>query len=88
MQFNRHKVAPANATTELCCRRCGTCNLVQPRQYKPPQASQWWTFIAVADAVIDADGKVLFSALKRKGNLELVGKAPLELRLGIPWCTE
>ncbi|WP_341303602.1 RodZ family helix-turn-helix domain-containing protein [Pseudomonas sp. TMP25] len=31
----------------------------------------------------DADGKVLFSALKRKGDsLELVGKAPLELRLG------
>jgi cytoskeleton protein RodZ len=31
----------------------------------------------------DADGRVLFSALKRKGeSLELVGKAPLELRLG------
>ncbi len=31
----------------------------------------------------DADGKVLFSALKRKGdNLELVGKPPFELRLG------
>lgn len=31
----------------------------------------------------DADGKVLFSALKRKGDsLELVGKPPFELRLG------
>lgn len=31
----------------------------------------------------DADGKVLFSALKRKGeNLELAGKPPFELRLG------
>lgn len=31
----------------------------------------------------DADGKVLFSALKGKGeSLDLVGKAPLELRLG------
>lgn len=31
----------------------------------------------------DADGKVLFSALKRKGDsLELAGKAPFELRLG------
>lgn len=31
----------------------------------------------------DANGKVLFSALKRKGDsLELAGKAPLELRLG------
>ena len=33
--------------------------------------------------VTDASGKVLFSALKRKGeSLQLVGKAPLELRLG------
>lgn len=31
----------------------------------------------------DADGKVLFSALKRKGDsLELAGKPPFELRLG------
>ena len=31
----------------------------------------------------DADGKVLLSALKRRGDsIELVGKAPLELRLG------
>ena len=31
----------------------------------------------------DADGKVLFSALKRKGELlELAGKPPFELRLG------
>src|SRR5690606_11949580 len=31
----------------------------------------------------DADGKVLLSALKRRGDsVELVGKAPLELRLG------
>lgn len=31
----------------------------------------------------DADGRILFSALKRQGeNLELVGKAPFELRLG------
>jgi cytoskeleton protein RodZ len=31
----------------------------------------------------DANGKVLFSALKRKGeSLQLTGKAPLELRLG------
>lgn len=36
-----------------------------------------WTQLA------DADGKVLFSALKRKGEqLALTGKAPLELRLG------
>lgn len=33
--------------------------------------------------VTDANGKVLFSALKRKGEtLQLAGKAPLELRLG------
>jgi cytoskeleton protein RodZ len=33
--------------------------------------------------VTDASGKVLVSALKRKGeSLQLVGKAPLELRLG------
>lgn len=33
--------------------------------------------------VTDASGKVLFSALKRKGEtLQLAGKAPLELRLG------
>lgn len=33
--------------------------------------------------VTDANGKVLVSALKRKGDsLELAGKAPLELRLG------
>lgn len=33
--------------------------------------------------VTDASGKVLFSALKRKGeSLQLLGKAPLELRLG------
>jgi len=33
--------------------------------------------------VTDASGKVLFSALKRKGeSLQLVGQAPLELRLG------
>jgi cytoskeleton protein RodZ len=31
----------------------------------------------------DANGKVLLSALKRRGDsVELVGKAPLELRLG------
>jgi cytoskeleton protein RodZ len=36
-----------------------------------------WTQVA------DADGKVLFSALKRAGDsLDVVGKAPLELRLG------
>lgn len=33
--------------------------------------------------VTDANGKVLFSALKRSGdNMEVAGKAPLELRLG------
>ncbi|MBO3274923.1 helix-turn-helix domain-containing protein [Pseudomonas schmalbachii] len=33
--------------------------------------------------ITDADGKVLVSALKRKGNaLEIAGKAPMELRLG------
>lgn len=33
--------------------------------------------------VTDADGKVVFSGLKRKGeNLQVVGKAPLALRLG------
>ncbi|OEC35770.1 cytoskeleton protein RodZ [Pseudomonas cuatrocienegasensis] len=33
--------------------------------------------------VTDADGKMLFGALKRKGDsLDVVGKAPLELRLG------
>lgn len=42
------------------------------------------TFIADCwTQLTDANGKVLFSALKRKGdNLELAGKAPLELRLG------
>ncbi|MEH6367280.1 MAG: DUF4115 domain-containing protein, partial [Pseudomonas marincola] len=33
--------------------------------------------------VTDADGGVVFSGLKRKGeNLQVVGKAPLALRLG------
>ncbi|MDF3932580.1 DUF4115 domain-containing protein, partial [Pseudomonas citronellolis] len=33
--------------------------------------------------VTDADGKVLFGALKRKGDsLELAAKAPIQLRLG------
>ena len=42
------------------------------------------TFIADCwTQLTDANGKVLFSALKRKGDsLEVVGKAPLELRLG------
>lgn len=42
------------------------------------------TFIADCwTQLTDANGKVLFSALKRKGDsLELAGKAPLELRLG------
>ena len=42
------------------------------------------TFIADCwTQLTDANGKVLFSALKRKGDsLALAGKAPLELRLG------
>ncbi len=42
------------------------------------------TFIADCwTQLTDANGKVLFSALKRKGDsLQLAGKAPLELRLG------
>ena len=42
------------------------------------------TFIADCwTQLTDANGKVLFSALKRKGDsLQLTGKAPLELRLG------
>lgn len=66
-----------------------------PRQRRanlPPRP--WWPARArgvvkvqfVADCwtqVTDANGKVLVSALKRKGDsLELAGKAPLELRLG------
>jgi cytoskeleton protein RodZ len=44
------------------------------------------TVVYIADCwtqLTDANGKVLFSALKRKGDtLQLAGKAPLELRLG------
>lgn len=42
------------------------------------------TFVADCwTQLTDANGKVLFSALKRKGeSLQLAGKAPLELRLG------
>lgn len=44
------------------------------------------TVVYIADCwtqLTDANGKVLFSALKRKGEtLQLAGKLPLELRLG------
>lgn len=55
-----------------------------PVQAAAGEAVVSMTFIADCwTQLTDANGKVLFSALKRKGDsLELVGKAPLELRLG------
>jgi len=61
----------------------------QPAPAAPVQRAAGEALISVtfiADCwtqLTDANGKVLFSALKRKGDsLELAGKAPLELRLG------
>ncbi|MCE5362539.1 RodZ domain-containing protein [Pseudomonas anguilliseptica] len=61
----------------------------QPAPAAPVQLAAGEALISVtfiADCwtqLTDANGKVLFSALKRKGDsLELAGKAPLELRLG------
>lgn len=61
----------------------------QPAPAAPVQLATGEALISVtfiADCwtqLTDANGKVLFSALKRKGDsLELAGKAPLELRLG------
>lgn len=55
-----------------------------PVQASAGEAVVSMTFIADCwTQLTDANGKVLFSALKRKGDsLELAGKAPLELRLG------
>lgn len=55
-----------------------------PVQAAAGEALVSMTFIADCwTQLTDANGKVLFSALKRKGDsLELAGKAPLELRLG------
>ena len=55
-----------------------------PVQLAAGEALVSMTFIADCwTQLTDANGKVLFSALKRKGDsLALAGKAPLELRLG------
>jgi cytoskeleton protein RodZ len=55
-----------------------------PVQVAAGEALVSLTFVADCwTQLTDANGKVLFSALKRKGDsLELAGKAPLELRLG------
>lgn len=55
-----------------------------PVQVASGEALVGLTFIADCwTQLTDANGKVLFSALKRKGeSLQLAGKAPLELRLG------
>ncbi|WP_339410404.1 RodZ family helix-turn-helix domain-containing protein [Pseudomonas sp. EA_35y_Pfl2_R5] len=55
-----------------------------PLQAAAGEAVVSLTFIADCwTQLTDANGKVLFSALKRKGDsLQLAGKAPLELRLG------
>lgn len=62
---------------------------VAPAASAPVQAAAGEAVVSlnyIADCwtqLTDANGKVLFSALKRKGeSLELAGKAPLELRLG------
>lgn len=60
-----------------------------PAETAPVQAAAGEAVVSltfIADCwtqLTDANGKVLFSALKRKGDsLQLAGKAPLELRLG------
>jgi cytoskeleton protein RodZ len=62
---------------------------VAPADAAPVQAAAGEAVVSltfIADCwtqLTDANGKVLFSALKRKGDsLQLAGKAPLELRLG------
>lgn len=74
-------VAPAEATPVIAG--------AVPASPAPVQAAAGEAVISltfIADCwtqLTDANGKVLFSALKRKGDsLQLAGKAPLELRLG------
>ncbi len=82
----------APAVTEAAAVEAPTPSAVaapQPAPAAPVQLAAGEALISVtfmADCwtqLTDANGKVLFSALKRKGDsLELAGKAPLELRLG------
>ncbi|MBP8202313.1 MAG: helix-turn-helix domain-containing protein [Pseudomonas sp.] len=85
------QMAPANVTSEPIAADALPAPAPAPATAaaSPVQASAGESVVSlnfIADCwtqLTDADGKVLFSALRRKGDsLELVGKAPLELRLG------
>ncbi|MDO9616933.1 MAG: helix-turn-helix domain-containing protein [Pseudomonas sp.] len=75
---------PANAVPVVAEAVSATPVATAPVQAAAGEALVSLTFIADCwTQLTDANGKVLFSALKRKGDsLQLVGKAPLELRLG------
>jgi len=77
-------VVPANAAPVVAESLPGASIETAPMQAGAGEAVVSLTFIADCwTQLTDANGKVLFSALKRKGDsLQLVGKAPLELRLG------
>jgi cytoskeleton protein RodZ len=82
--------APAGATTQESAPPAAVEQVpaasaaVAPVQAGAGEAVVSVNFIADCwTQLTDANGKVLFSALKRKGDsLQLAGKAPLELRLG------
>lgn len=77
-------VASANTTPVVAESVPATPVATAPVQSGAGEAVVSLTFIADCwTQLTDANGKVLFSALKRKGDsLQLAGKAPLELRLG------
>jgi len=75
---------PANAAPAVAEAAPTAPVVTAPVQAGAGEAVVSLTFIADCwTQLTDANGKVLFSALKRKGDsLQLAGKAPLELRLG------
>ena len=84
------------ATTSATAPAESTATQEEPAASAPQQTPAATPPVAAGEALVsvtyvadcwtqltDANGKVLFSALKRKGDsLQLAGKAPLELRLG------
>lgn len=86
----------ASAATELSAAVAPEGALMIPPAIDTTTATEPAAALAAGEALVsvnfiadcwtqltDANGKVLFSALKRKGeSLQLAGKAPLELRLG------
>jgi cytoskeleton protein RodZ len=77
-------VASANTTPDVAESVPATPVATAPVHAAAGEAVVSLTFIADCwTQLTDANGKVLFSALKRKGDsLQLAGKAPLDLRLG------